>query len=50
MTAAMPARKPATDDLLHLLSVQLRKLQDAPTDTLRLSVKRTFDRIVDRLG
>lgn len=38
------------DDLLHLMSVQVRKLQDSPTDTLRLSIKRTFDKIVERLG
>lgn len=38
------------DDLLHLLAVQIRKLQDSPTDTLRLSIKRTFDKVLERVG
>lgn len=42
--------QPALDDLLHLLAVQVRKLQDTPTDTLRLSIKRTFDKVMERLG
>lgn len=46
-----PISTPAPlDDLLHLLSVQIRKLQDSPTDTLRLSIKRTFDKVVERMG
>lgn len=45
----VPRERPALDDLLHLLAVQVRKLQDTPTDTLRLSIKRTFDKVMEVL-
>lgn len=42
------AKRPL-DDLLHLLAAQVRKFQDMPTDTLRLSIKRTFDKVSEHL-